>query len=188
MKLIEAEITGPGEESEVEPPPRPRPPRPAKRRVSVSLVLTLIVLVATVAAVYLIFPARHNALIEAGFELHREPEPELELERPSDRELTAWGVAAMGRDVPWPAQAEGVSVVGLRTASVLNRRVAVVHYLIHGDPVTVLVQRPREAVPRTLRRTDDDLKAVSWRSQKLTFVAVGPEASFDRWAPVVGAP
>ncbi|HTM21157.1 MAG TPA: hypothetical protein VL172_11630 [Kofleriaceae bacterium] len=187
MKLIEAETTGPGE-TEAEPPPVPLPPRPRRRRVSVSLLLTLLVLAATVTTVYLIFPERHNALIEAGFRLHRESDPELEIDHPTDAELAAWGVAAVGRDSEWPRQRDGIEVIGVRTATVLNRRVAVVHYKVKGDAVTILVQRPRDAVPRTLRRTDGDDKAVLWRRGKQTFVAVGPAATYASWGPAIGVP
>jgi hypothetical protein len=188
MKLIEAETTGPGEETEVEPPPKPLRPRPEKRRVSVSLLLTLLVLVATVVTIYWVFPERHNALIEAGFELHREEQPDYELVNPSDAELDAWGVGAVGRDSSWPAQGKGVRVIGVRTATVLNRPAAVVQYEVEGAPVTVLVQRPRDAVPRTLRRSDGDDKAVLWRRGKQTFVAVGPAASYDKWSSALGVP
>jgi len=188
MKLIEAETTGPGEETDVEPPPRPRPPRPEKRRVSVSLVLTLLVLVGTVVAVYLLVPARHNALIETGLRLHREDDPDLELARPSEAELVAWGVAVLGKDVPWPRPGGDLSVEGVQTTSVLNWRAAVIRYRIGDDRVTLLAQRNRTAVPRTTHRRDGDLLAVSWRHKKWTFVAVGPADHFDRWGPRVEAP
>lgn len=75
---------------------------------------------------------------------------------------------------------------------------AVIRYRLPGDPssgtddasveMTLIVQQARDAPPRTHRRTDGDLSAVSWRKSHWTFVAVGATAQIDLWRTFTEAP
>lgn len=186
MKLIDAETHGPDEDHVLEEEGPAIPPRPEHRRVSISLLFTLFVLSATVVTVYVMVPERHNALMTTALDAHR-GELEYELEAPSFSELRAWGIALLGREVPWIEPGPGIEIEGARSADVLNRTAAMVRYRVDGEPVTLLVQRPRDAVPRTYRRTEGELWCVSWRHGTFTFTAVGP-ADQERWKELVGAP
>jgi anti-sigma factor RsiW len=186
MKLVETDIHGPKDDEETPAPP-PTPPRPEHRRVAVSLLLTVSVLVATAVTVYVLFPERHNLLMTEAIDAHGS-DAAWELERPSDAELRAWSLALVGRGVPLPAAGNEVQVLGARSIQVLHRPTAVVGYQVGGDRITLVVQRAREAVPRRHRRVDEGLMAVSWRKGAFTFVAVGPEASAERWRAVLGVP
>lgn len=187
MKLIETDV--PVAEDEHEPPaPPPIPPRPEHRRVAVSLLLTVGVLAGTVIAVYLLVPERHNELMTRTLEAHTEPaEFEVELEDPSASELSAWSTGLVGSGVPWPA-GDDIDIASSHHIEVLRRPVAIVHFRIAGQPVTLAVQRNREAVARTRRRTEEGVYLVSWRREKWTFVAAGPSADSDRWREALGAP
>jgi anti-sigma factor RsiW len=187
MKLVETDTTGPPEVEAVEDETVKTPPRPEHRRVSVSLLLTVAVLAGTVVTIYSVFPERHNALMTAAIEAHHGAEP-FELAAPSPSQLVAWSTALLGKDVPWPDLAPDVEIVGVRALMVLNRRAAMVRYRIAGDPVTVVVQQPRDTPPRKHHRRDGDDLCLSWRSHKWTFIAVGPVASAHRWAEFFGAP
>jgi hypothetical protein len=183
MKLVETDTATPADDVEEE---IATPPRPEHRRVSVSLLFTLLVLVGTVTTIYLVFPERHNALIEAATAAHTSSE-ELELASPTQAELRAFALALLGREVPWPELRPGVELVGVHATSVLNRPAVLVKYRVDGAPVTVLVQRPRDALPQIHRRTEDGIYSVSWRRGKLTFIAVGP-ADEPGWRELFGAP
>ncbi len=187
MKLVESDTRGPEDEIEIEEDGHPSPPRPEHRRVSVSLIFTLLVLTATVVTIYTVFPERHNALMEAALDAHQETDWKPNLDHPGPAELHAWGLALLGVEVPWPKSGSGIEVVGARATSVLNRVAGIVRYRIGDQRVTILVQRPREPVPRTERRHDGDLLCVSWRRGKLSFTAVGPKDA-DHWRTVLHAP
>lgn len=185
MKLVETEIESPADEAE---PTGPMPPRPERRRVMVSLFVTIGVLVGAYAVVYTVFPARHNHILDVAIDAHRAREA-YELVRPSRAELDAWGDELLGRDdAPWPPTGDGVELIGARSMQILRRNAVFLRYEVDGVPVSLLVQKARDAPPRKHRRVDGDAVAVSWRSGAWTMVAVGPEASYDRWAPKLGAP
>lgn len=183
MKLIETEIEHETDDEEG-PPPQPAPPRPEHRRVYVSLLLTFSVLVATVVAIYAVFPKRDNELVEEAIAAHRDPGAS-ELTAPSAAELDAWTLGVLGQ-VPWP-DVEG-DILGARSLTVLQRKVALVRYRIGGDVVSLLAARARDAPPRTHRRREGELYAVSWRRGRFTLVAVGPASSARRWSAALGAP
>ena len=182
MKLVETD--SPHGDEEV--PEVPRPPRPERRRVYVSLVVTLTVLVATVAAVYFVFPKRDNELLHAALEAHREDGP-FELEHPTSSELAAWTVGAVGHKVPWP-DAAGLEVIGARRLHVLRQPAALVRYRTGGDEVSVVVLRARDAPPRRYHRQDGDELAVSWRRGPWTFVVVGTVEHASAWRKAFGVP
>lgn len=180
MKLVEPEI--PHGDEEV--PEIPRPPRPEHRRVYVSLALTLGVLAATVAAVYLAFPARNNELVTEALEAHRRRGP-FQLDKPSPAELKAWTVGVVGGSVPWPSDLE---VIGTWQIRILRRPAALVRFLIGGEEVTLMAMRAWDAPPRKYRRHDGDELAVSWRRGPWTLVAVGPADKADRWKAPLHVP
>lgn len=186
MKLVDAETHGPDEEHVLEEEGPAIPPRPEHRRVSVSLLFTLFVLSATVVTVYVMVPERHNALMTTAIEAHQ-GEVDYELTSPTASELRAWGIALLGRDVSWPEAGPGVEIVGAHSTEILNRPAAIVNYRIDGELVSLVVQRPRDAVPRTYRRTVGELWCVSWRRDSFTYTAVGPAAQ-ERWKDLLGAP
>ena len=176
MKLVESEIDGPGrigEDAE-----KATPPRPEHRRVSVSLLFTASVLVGITAAIYLLFPERHNLLLTRSIELHRDP-PAFQLERPSQALLGKWGASILGRsnrDVSWPSldtHGGQVAALGAAPISILKRPAALVRYRVDGSEMTMVVQRARDVPPRTHRRTDGAEQVISWRKGPWTFVAVG---------------
>lgn len=187
MKLVEADTRGPEDEIEIEEDGHPSPPRPEHRRVSVSLIFTLLVLTATVVTVYMVFPERHNALMETAVEAHQQTDWKPDLDHPGQAELNAWGLALLGVQVPWPEPAPDLQVIGASATKVLNHSTAIVRYQIGDQRVTVLVQRPREPIPRTIRRHQDGLLCITWRRDKLSFTAVGPEDA-DHWRTVLHAP
>lgn len=184
MKLIESDRPGPADDSDSEPA---TPPRPERRRVSVSLLLTMSVLIGTVVTIYTVFPERHNLLMTRTLELHRQP-PEFQLKRPSAAEVSAWGLAALDRNVPWPDSSQESTIVGATSFVVLNRRAALVRYRIGQDEISLVVQRARDALPRQHRRYDAEEYVISWRNGPWTFVVAGPSHSFSTWSRFVGAP
>ncbi len=184
MKLVEADTEGPLDEDEAE---APTPPRPERRRVSRSLIFTLVVLTSIVVTVYKVFPERHNELMSVVIEAHAE-RIDFEIDNPTRAELVAWSVALLGKDVPWPAQRDDVQVVGIKSLRILGRPAALVRYEIGGKRVTLLVQRPRGAVPRKHWRRVDGKLAMSWRAHKFTLTAIGPADAADNWGEYLGAP
>jgi hypothetical protein len=179
MKLVEAEAEGPieGEEAIV------TPPRPPHRRVSVSIVLTLTVLIGTVVAIYVIFPARHNALLTEAIDQHRD-EQQWDITAPSLPELRAWALGVVGKGVPLP-EIPDMRIVGAREIEVLDRRAALVRFAIGADEITYVVQHSRGMIPKGSERTDGDVHAISWRSGKFSCIAVGPDATRDGWIAAV---
>lgn len=173
MKLVEAEAEGPieGEAAVV------TPPRPPHRRVSISLLFTLTVLTGTVVAIYLVFPARHNALLTETIAQHGR-EQSWDLTTPTPAELRAWAIAVVGRDAPLPAAA----TLGARDLEVLDRRAALMRVVVEGEEVTYLVQHARGIIPNRHERADGDLLAIAWRcDKKFACVVVGPKASSAKW-------
>lgn len=183
MKLVETDIRH-DEDAAAE---SPTPPRPEHRRVYVSLLLTFSVLAATVIAVYAIFPKRDNELLTVAIDAHAAP-GELELERPTPRELSAWSVGVIGRGAPWPAPGGGAEVIGTRSLEILKRPAAMVRYRVAGEEVTVVAMRAHTAPARKFERREGRLYAVSWREGKWRLVAVGRAAARESWGPAVGIP
>ncbi len=179
MKLVEAEAEGPieGEEAVV------TPPRPPHRRVSVSFLFTLTVLIGTVVTIYLIFPARHNAILTEAIDRHRDEDPAWDLTAPTPAELRAWSIGVVGKDAPLPA--ETAKIIGARQIEVLDRHTAVIRVQIGGDEITYLVQHARGMPPKRSERTDGDVHAVSWRSGTFTCVAVGPASTSKDWVAAI---
>ncbi len=183
MKLVDAEIT---QESEGA-PDIPRPPRPARRRVYTSLLVTLTVLVGTVAVIYAVFPNRHNEILTWAVEAHLDTSNP-DLSSPSGNEIRAWSQGIFGETVPWPEVDATLVPTSASVVSVFKRDLALVRYDFEGDAVSLAFWRARDAPPRTLRRTEDGLYVVSWRRKRFTCIAIGPEASRDRWKKRFGAP
>lgn len=151
-------------------------------------VLTLAMLVATVVTVYLVFPRRDNQLMTRTTEMHRSAAP-FDLDRPNAAELAAWSAGVLEKGgVPLPAPGADVEVIGATATEITRRRAAMVRYAIRGIPVTLVVQRARDAPPRMFRRTDGADTVISWRASKFTVAAIGPTATAQTWAPIVGAP
>jgi hypothetical protein len=166
MKLVEADAEGPSAEE-----PIVTPPRPEKRRVSISLVFTLSVLIATVVTIYMVFPARNNELLTAAVAQHNAA-PAWDLAAPSEPELRAWMLGAVGRGAPLPS---GLPVLGASTLSVVRRPTAVVRYQLPAGELTYLLQRVHSASPRTTERAADGLRAVQWRESDWMVVGVGKD-------------
>lgn len=184
MRLVETDTEGPHDEDEAE---APTPPRPERRRVSRSLIFTLVVLTSIVTTVYTMFPERHNELMSVVIEAHAE-ELDFEIVNPTRAELVAWSVALLGKDVPWPASRDDVRLVGVKSLQILRRAAALVRYEIAGQRITVLVQRPRDAVPLKHWRRVDGKLAMSWRANQFTISAIGPSDTADTWGVYLGAP
>lgn len=175
MKLVEADAEGPSAEE-----PIVTPPRPEKRRVSISLVFTLSVLIATVVTIYMVFPARHNELITTALHRHEAPAA-WQLAAPSEPELRAWMLGAVGRGAPLPS---GLTVLGASQLEVARRPTAVVRYRLAAGPgeLTYVVQKVRSAAPRTGERALHGARAVQWREGDWLVVAVGAEGDAS-WLP-----
>lgn len=181
MNLVEADATGPIEGDE----PLVTPPRPLHRRVSVSLVFTLTVLTATVVAIYLSFPARNTALMTEAIARHRESDARWDLTAPTGSELRAWAVGVIGKPPPLPATG---AVLGARETQVLGRRAAVIRVTIEHEPVTYIVQRTPVVSPERSEARDGELRAVAWRVDDFTCVAVGRAASAASWTSALQLP
>jgi hypothetical protein len=179
MKLVEAEAEGPieGEEAVV------TPPVPPHRRVSISLLFTLTVLTGTVVAIYLVFPARHNALLTEALAQHQRDQ-EWDLTQPTLPELRAWAIGVAGRDAPLP----GIAPIGARDLEVLDRRAALMRVAVGGDEITYVVQHSRGIIPARSERTEGELLAVAWRRGKFACVVVGPKATSKAWLPSFSPP
>jgi hypothetical protein len=175
MHLIEAEAVGPVEGDA----PLVTPPRPPHRRVSVSLLFTLTVLTGTVVAIYMTFPARNNVLVTEAIAHHRNATPAWDLTAPSSPEVRAWLMGIAGRDVPMPENAGAIS--GARRIEILNREAAVMRLTIGTDEITYLVQRARGLPPSGADRRSGELRAIAWKRGPYALVAVGPDATADRW-------
>ncbi len=172
MKLVEADAEGPSAEE-----PIVTPPRPEKRRVSISLLFTLSVLIATVVSIYVVFPARNNELISAAIDTHQRP-PAWDLTAPSEPELRAWLLAAVGKDAPLPA----LPALGAASIEVLRRPTAVIRYRLPSGELTYLIQRVHSASPRTTLRVAEGLRAVQWREGKWLLVGVSQDGD-PSWLP-----
>ena len=182
MRLVDRELEGPPEVEEA--PPHPTPPRPEHRRVAVSFLFTLAVLVGTVVTVYTVFPARHNVVLTTAIEEHRRADQTWELSRPRSDQLASWAIGVLGGDASLPKG----DVIGARAVDVLNRRAAVIRYLVGKDEVTLVVQRARDVPPRRVHKDDGDDHVEGWRATHWTFVAVGPAASAEAWKKALGVP
>jgi hypothetical protein len=165
MKLVETDAEGPSGDE-----PIVTPPRPEKRRVSISLLFTVSVLVATVVTIYSVFPARDNELLAAALRLQRQPPP-WDLAAPSDAEVRAWAIAAVGRGAPLPS---GLPLRGVATISVLGRPAALLRYQVGEREVSYLIQHARSLGPRAAERVDAELRAAQWREGPWLVVSAGP--------------
>ncbi len=174
MHLVEPEEVGPIEGDD----PRVTPPRPPHRRVSVSLVFTLSVLIGLVVTIYMVLPARHNVLLTAAIERHRDPGEAWDLEKPSGTELRAWSIGVVGKDAPLP---DAMTVLGAKRVRVLKRDAALMRLQIGDDQITYLVQNARGIAPQGEEKDDGDLHAKAWRRGKFTSVVVGPKQSAPAW-------
>ena len=179
MKLVEAESEGPieGEVAVI------TPPRPLHRRVSISLLFTLTILTGTVVAIYVVFPARHNALVTEAIAEHQR-EQAWDLTSPSLAELRAWSIGVVGRDAPLPS----VAPVGARDVKILGRRAALMRVPVGGEEVTYVVQRARGVAPSNVERVEGDALAVEWRRGKFACVVVGPKATSKAWLALFSRP
>lgn len=180
MKLVEAESTGPveGDAALV------TPPRPPRRRVSVSLLFTLTVLIGTVVTIYVVFPARHNALMTEAIERHHDTNPAWEFSTTNLAELRGWMIGVLrSKDVPLPGGGASAppEVIGARRLTIFNREAALIRLRIGDDEVTYLVQHARGIAPDHSERRDGELRAVTWRKDPFTIVAVGPDATAATW-------
>jgi hypothetical protein len=179
MHLVEPEEVGPIEGDD----PRVTPPRPPHRRVSVSLLFTLSVLIGLVVTIYVVLPARHNVLLTAAIERHRDTDVTWDLEGPSMTELRAWTIGVVGhKDVPLPTEA--TRVIGARRLEVLNRDAALMRLQIGSDEVTYVVQKSRGIAQKHSETDDGELRARAWRQGNFTCVAVGPKPSASTWLAV----
>jgi hypothetical protein len=142
-------------------------------------VFTLSVLIGLVVTIYAVLPARHNVLVTAAIEHHRNPELPWDLDAPSPAELRAWAIGVVGKDVPLPA--ETAHVIGARRVEVLKRGAALMRLRVGADEVTYLVQNVHGIAPEHAEQHDGDLRATAWRRGKFTCVAVGPSASAGSW-------
>jgi len=152
---------------------------------SISVALTVLALVATVAGVYWFFPRRDHELMTKSVEIHRD-HGEWELEQPTETELRAWSVGSLGAKVPWPQLQPGMAIIGARTLEIQKRRTGLVRYRVGEDEISVVAQRARDPAPRKFSRTEDGQRVSSWRAGKWTMVVVGPDATAERWGPLVG--
>ena len=178
MSLVEAESTGPVEGDD----PIVTPPRPRHRRVSVSLVLTLSVLIGLVAAIYTVFPARHNVMAEEAL-AHHITTSAWDLPAPTPAELRAWLTGAVGKDAPLPQ----ATAIGASQIEILARHAAVIRFKINGDEVTYLVERAGRVTPEHAESTSNELRVVEWPKGAFVCSAVGPAASAATWMTAVGA-
>ncbi len=171
MHLVEAEAVGPVEGDE----PLVTPPRPPHRRVSVSLLFTMTVLIGTVVAIYMTFPARHDALLETALAHHRRASPVWDLPSPTATELRAWVMGFAGSDAPLPPAS--TTIRGARRVVVLDRDAAVIGLEVGGQPVTYVLQVADRISPASASRSEGELHAIASRVGRFTVVGVGPRGS-----------
>lgn len=183
MKFVDAEVT----QDEEGAPDIARPARPARRRVYTSLLITLSVLFGTVGIIYKVFPNRHDEVMNLAIESHRAPGT-FELDAPSAMQIRAWSLGVFGESVPWPDAGDDFVPVGASALRIFKRDVALVRYELDGKPVTLVMLRKRDPVPRTLRQDEDGLHAVAWGRKRFNTIAVGPSESKDVWTKRVGSP
>lgn len=183
MKLVDAEVTQDGEGAE----DKARPARPARRRVYTSLLVTLSVLFGTVGVIYGVFPNRQDEVMNLAIESHVEP-GSFELDRPSVMEIRAWSLGVFGESAPWPEASDDLVPIGASALRIFKRDVAIVRYELAGKPLTLVMLRKRDPVPRTLRLTSKGLHAVSWGRRRFNTIAVGPVASRQVWTKRVESP
>jgi hypothetical protein len=183
MKLVDAEITQDDEGA----PDIPRPPRPARRRVYTSLIVTLSVLFGTVGVIYKVFPNRHDEVVTLAMEAHLHPS-DAEIQTPTGTQIRSWSLGLFGEAAPWPEAKEGLVPKSASALRVFKRDMAIVHYELDGQPVTLAILRKRDPMPRSVQRTEDGLYAVTWNKKRFTSIAVGPPESKDKWVARLGKP
>ena len=142
--------------------------------------LTLSVLVGLVVTIYSVFPARHNVFAVHAIAVHREP-PAWDLAAPSAETLRAWALGAAGKGAPVPA----LPVIGAARIEVLDRQAAAMRVRADGDEVTYVVGHAGRIAPEHAELRDGDLRAVTWPHGAFICVAVGPDATADRWVAAV---
>jgi hypothetical protein len=181
MKFVDAEITQEDEGA----PEIARPARPARRRVYTSLLVTLSVLFGTVGIIYRVFPNRQDEVMTLTMQAHREP-GNLEITAPTSMEIRAWSLGLFGESAPWPEVHEGLVPKGASALRIFKRDLAIVRYELDGEAVTIAMLRKRDPMPRTLRRTEDGLHAVSWGHKRFNTIVVGSAASKEVWTKRLG--
>jgi hypothetical protein len=82
--------------------------------------------------------------------------------------------------VPLPG-AEAPAVIGARRVQILNRAAALIRVRVGDDNVTYLVQHAQGIGPERSERHDGALRAVAWRKEPFTIVAVGADATAASW-------
>ena len=152
----------------------------------VSLGFTVAVLLGTVVTIYAVFPARHNYLATAATEAHHASDG-WQVAAPTTDMLRVWALGILGEEVPLPAAAPDLAVVGARRVELLNRPAAVIRYRIADSDVTMVIQRSRDPGARRVSRSEGGDHVESWRRGKWSIAAVGPDATAAAWAPRVGA-
>jgi hypothetical protein len=147
------------------------------------LIFTLSVLTGLVVAIYTLLPARHDVLIEEAVHYQRATDTSWDLEHPTAGELHAWAIGVIGKDVPLPA--DTTTIIGAKRIEIVHRAAALVRLQHGADTLTYVVQHSRGIAPEHVERTDGDLRALSWRRNKYTYVLVGPVATQAAWAPAI---
>ncbi len=183
MKLMDAEIT----QEEEGAPDIARPSRPARRRVYTSLLVTLSVLFGTVGIIYTVFPNRQDEVMTLAMQAHGEP-GKSELASPTGMQIRAWSLGLFGESAPWPEAGEGLVPKGASALRIFKRDLAIVRYELNGEEVIVAMLRKRNPMPRTLRRTENGLHAISWGQKRFNTIVVGPAATKDVWTKRLGRP
>jgi hypothetical protein len=145
------------------------------------------VLFGTVGVIYGVFPNRQDEVMNLAIESHREPGT-FELDGPSVMEIRAWSLGVFGESAPWPKASDDMVPIGASALRIFKRDVAIVRYELGGKPLTLVMLRKRDPVPRTLRRTGEGVHAVSWGRKRFTTIAVGPADSKDAWTKRIGSP
>jgi hypothetical protein len=171
MKLVESDAEGPQIEESIT-----TPPKPEKRRVSISLLFTLGVLIGTVVTIYALLPARHNLLMTEAIAAHQQDPASFDLLAPSQGELRAWMIGAVGKDAP-VVQLPDIAPVAATIVSIHRRNAAVVRYRLGIEMITVLVQHAKGWSPSQASRDDGSLHAEMRLAGPWTVVVVADKAS-----------
>jgi hypothetical protein len=171
MKLVESDAEGPQIEESIT-----TPPKPEKRRVSISLLFTLGVLIGTVVTIYGLLPARHNLLMTEAIAAHQQDSASFDLVSPSQGELRAWMIGAVGRDAP-VVQLAGVEPAAATVVSIHRRNAAVVRYRLGTEVVTVLVQHAKGWSPSRASRDSGSVHAEMRLAGQWTVVVVADKNS-----------
>ncbi len=179
MKLIESDAEGPNVEASIT-----TPPRPEKRRVSISLLFTLAVLVGTVVTIYTLLPARNQILVTEAFAGHRRDSKTLDLVGPTEGELQAWIIGALGKQAPIYTMVGAVPVAA-GVITIHRRNASLVRYRVGAEEFTVLMQHAKGWAPESAERDDGDLHASLNHIGLWTVVTVGAKSTMVTWLPTI---